>query len=104
MSATLDENENPFLVNATAHAMVPTANTLPTDEQATTASSTSTERPFEPAARNMEDMGIYSTDDNSLRRFTCPPSPHVDVPQTRTPVDLVLPPLKAFYTEGWCSA
>jgi hypothetical protein len=41
-------------------------------------------------------------EDNSLRAFICPSSPHADVPRTRTPVDLVLPPLKAFHTEGWC--
>ncbi|KAF8055687.1 hypothetical protein FPV67DRAFT_1741394 [Lyophyllum atratum] len=50
--------------------------------------------------RASEDSGVYKAQDHSLRGFVAP-SPRADhVQRPRTEVDLVLPPLLAFYAPG----
>jgi hypothetical protein len=78
MLATLDQNENPFLVNTA----VPTANMLPTSDQATSVSLPSDKGPDDLTVYDTEDAGVYSMEDHSLCTFICPSSPLADVPRT----------------------
>ena len=79
-----DHEENPFLAQDAADAMS-ISSTLPI---------------IDPLIRELEDTGVYAAEDDTLHAFVCASPPSPGVPQTRTPVDLILPPLPAFHKEG----
>lgn len=52
------------------------------------------------ATRELEDTGIYETDDQALRAYVCPSPKSVRTSRPRTNIDLVLPPATAFSKPG----
>ena len=47
--------------------------------------------------RTLEDTGIYETEEETLRAFVCPSPKSRITPRPRTEIDLVLPPVSAFF-------